>query len=87
MIDRINSTNARFTNSQGEHHLYVDPRCRQLREALIKHSFKENSRIPEKDKGYDHITDALSYSVYQLYPISRNYNGGTNRRRNTGRML
>jgi hypothetical protein len=87
VIDRINSTNARFTNSSGEHHLYVDPRCRQLREALIKHSYKENSRIPEKDKGYDHITDALSYSVYQLYPIGRNYTGSTNKRRTTGRML
>jgi len=87
VIDRINSTNARFTNSSGEHHLYVDPRCRQLREALIKHSYKDNSRIPEKDKGYDHITDALSYSVYQLFPIGRNYTGSTNKRRTTGRML
>ena len=87
VIDRINSTNARFTNSQGQHHLYIDPRCRQLREALIKHSYKDGSRIPEKDKGYDHITDALSYSVYQLFPIGRNYTGSTNKRRTTGRML
>ena len=87
VIDRINSTNARFTNSSGQHHLFVDPRCRQLREALIKHSYKENSRIPEKDKGFDHITDALSYSVYQMYPIGRNYSSTTNKRRTTGRML
>ena len=87
VIDRINSTNARFTNSSGKHHLFVDPRCRQLREALIKHSYKENSRIPEKDKGFDHITDALSYSVYQMYPIGRNYSSTTNKRRTTGRML
>lgn len=87
VIDRINSTNARFTNSNGEHHLFVDPRCRNLREALIKHSFKENSRIPEKDKGYDHITDALSYSVYQLFPITKQYSSHAPGRRTTGRML
>ena len=87
VIDRINSTNARFTNSIGEHHLFVDPKCRQLREALIKHSYKDGSRVPDKDAGYDHITDAASYCVYQLFPITKQYSGASTPRRSTGRML
>ena len=87
VIDRINSTNARFTDSTGQHNLFIDPRCRQLREALIKHAYKEGTRIPEKDKGYDHITDALSYSVYQLYPITKHVSGNRPGRRTTGAMV
>ncbi len=87
VIDRINSTNARFTNSKGEHHLFIDPRCRNLREALIKHSFKENSRIPDKNSGYDHITDALSYCVNQMYPLKQHITSGKPTKRNVGRML
>ena len=88
VIDRINSTNARLCNSKGERHLFIDPRCRNLREALIKHSYKEGSRIPDKNSGYDHITDAMSYSVYQMWPIGRQYNsGGKPARRSIGKML
>ncbi len=87
VIDRINSTNARFCNHAGERHLFVDPRCRQLREALIKHSYKSGTRIPDKDSGYDHITDAASYCVYQLFPITKQYTAGHSPRRSTGKML
>jgi len=87
VIDRINSTNARFTNSAGEHHLFIDPRCRNLRESFIKHSYKENSRIPDKSTGYDHITDAASYCIHQLYPIGQKITPGKPPRRNAGKML
>jgi len=87
VIDRINSTNARFTNSAGEHHLFIDPRCRNLRESFIKHSYKENSRIPDKSQGWDHITDAASYCIHQLYPIGQKITPGKPPRRNAGKML
>ena len=87
VIDRINSTNARFTNSAGQHHLFIDPRCRNLRESFIKHSYKENSRIPDKSTGYDHITDAASYCIHQMFPIGQKITPGKPPRRNAGRML
>ena len=87
VIDRINSTNARFTNSAGQQHLFIDPRCRNLRESFIKHSYKENSRIPDKSQGWDHITDAASYCIHQLYPIGQKITPGKPPRRNAGRML
>jgi len=87
VIDRINSTNARFTNSAGEHHLFIDPRCRNLRESFIKHSYKENSRIPDKSTGYDHITDAASYCIHQMYPIGQIIKSGKPPRRNVGKMI
>jgi hypothetical protein len=50
----------------------VDPGCRRLIEALEKHTYREDTLIPNKDQGYDHITDALGYAVEFLFPITRN---------------
>lgn len=67
--DRINAINARFTNSLNEHRLFVMANCKHTVESLEKHSFKPNTQIPDKDSGYDHMFDALSYMVAYLYPI------------------
>lgn len=69
--DRINATNARFTNALGEVNLYVDPKCKRTIECLEKHSYKIGTSIPDKDSGYDHMWDALSYAVAYLYPIRK----------------
>lgn len=69
--DRINATNARFRNALGEHNLYVTKNCKYTIESLEKHSFKPNSQIPDKDSGYDHMFDALSYMVAFLFPIRK----------------
>jgi len=69
--DRINATNARFRNALGEHHLWISKGCRKTIECLEKHSFKPNTQIPDKDTGYDHQFDALSYMVAYLYPIKK----------------
>lgn len=70
--DRINSVNALLLNAQGQRRLTVDPGCRRLIEALEKHTYREDTLIPNKDQGYDHITDALGYAVEFLFPITRN---------------
>lgn len=69
--DRINATNARFCNSLGEHRLFVTKNCKHLIESLEKHAFKPNTSIPDKDSGWDHAFDALSYMVAYMYPIRR----------------
>jgi hypothetical protein len=69
--DRINAFNARLTNANGEHKLFVDPKCKRTIECLEKHSFKPGTSIPDKDSGYDHLFDAISYAVAYLYPIRR----------------
>jgi phage terminase large subunit len=68
--DRINAINARFKNAVGEVNLYIGRNCKKTIESLEKHSFKPGTSIPDKDTGYDHQFDSLSYMVAYLYPIS-----------------
>ena len=70
--DRINATNARLKNARGEHRLFITKNCKRTIECLEKHSFKPNTQIPDKDTGFDHMFDALSYKVAYLYPIRKN---------------
>lgn len=69
--DRINATNARFSNANSDTRLWVTRNCKYTIESLEKHSFKPNTQIPDKDSGYDHMWDALSYMVAYMYPIRK----------------
>lgn len=70
--DRINAINARFCDSTGERHLFIDPKCKYTIESMEKYCFKEGSNsLPDKDSGFDHIFDSISYAVDYLFPIKR----------------
>ena len=68
--DRINAVNAAFENAQGINRLSVHWMCKKLIECLEKHSYKADTRQPDKNSGYDHHTDALGYLVHSLMPIT-----------------
>lgn len=70
--DRINALNARFKSADGENHLYISKDNKYTVESLDKHIFKEGTGIPDKDTGYDHMFDALSYMVAFLFPVRKN---------------
>ena len=72
VIDRIASVNKAFEQNK----LFIDPKCRSVKNCLIKHTYKEGSRIPTKDQGHDHMNDALGYFVYQHYAIRNNKTKG-----------
>lgn len=88
VAERISSVNARLCNNLGERKLFITPKCKSLKESLIKMTYKEGTRQPDKSSGYDHITDALGYYIQRTYPItgaqSEPY---TKTRRSTGAML
>lgn len=69
--DRINSLNARLKTTDGKIHLYIDPKCKKIIESLEKYSYKEGTQIPDKDSGFDHMFDALSYAVDYLFPLKK----------------
>lgn len=69
--DRINAINARFCNADGIRHLFIAPTAKYTIESLEKYTYKEGTQIPDKDSGYDHIFDALSYCVAFLWPIRK----------------
>ena len=69
--DRINALNARLCSSDGIRHLFVDPKCKYTIESLEKFCFKEGTQQPDKDSGFDHIFDAISYAVAYLFPLKK----------------
>ena len=71
VLDRINAVNSMLCNAKQERKLLIDPKCRKIRECLIKMSYKEGTRIPDKDNVYDHMSDALGYLVYQNFGLKR----------------
>lgn len=69
--DRINAINARFKTASGENHLFIDPKCKATINSLDKHTFKEGTGIPDKDTGFDHAFDALSYHIAYVFPLKK----------------
>jgi len=53
--DRINAVNSLLRNSDGRRRLYINRKCRHLRESLSRQTYKENSSIPDKSRGFDHL--------------------------------
>ena len=90
VVDRINSVNSLLCNSNNERKLFIDPKCKRLRECFIKHTYKEGTRQPNKTDGFDHLLDSAGYLVYANFAIRKenlfdDVRGQT--RRNTGRMV
>jgi hypothetical protein len=75
--DRINALNARFRSAAGENHLYIHETNKYTIESLDKHTFKEGTGIPDKDSGFDHQFDALSYMVAYMFPLKRRVDNTT----------
>ena len=67
--DRNAVVNSMLRNAAGESKLFIDPKCKNTIEALAKHQYKGDSMQPNKEDGYDHITDALAYVVDYNYSI------------------
>jgi hypothetical protein len=65
--DRINSVNSAFSSGK----ILIDPRCKSLRNCLIKLSYREGTNEQDKNSGLDHMPDALGYMVEYLYPITK----------------
>jgi hypothetical protein len=69
--DRINALNSRLLTASGERHLFVSSRCKHTLNSLEKYCYKEGTQVPDKDSGYDHMFDALSYAIDYLFPLRR----------------
>lgn len=62
--DRVNAMNLAFKNSKGEiEYLVNDEQCPHYVEALERQTYKNGE--PDKQSGFDHITEAAGYYIYQ----------------------
>lgn len=73
--DRFAATNALLLNANKVPRLFISPKCKNLRSDLQVRSYKEGTvLLPSKEGelGIGHITDALGYPIYNLFPIRVN---------------
>jgi hypothetical protein len=84
--DRIASVNSVLKKENMR--LTIEPDCKKLIESLRKHTYKPDTRQPDKSSGYDHFCDSLGYLINNMYPLNQNVTRmGSPVRRNTGRMM
>lgn len=70
--DRINAANSLFfKRDDGTTRFYIDSKCKHTIKSLTSFCYKEGTQIPDKDSGYDHMFDALTYAVEFLFPIAK----------------
>lgn len=70
VADRLAATNALLLNGMGIRRLFINKKCTNLRNDLATRSYKEGTReIDDSASDSGHITDALGYPVYKLFPL------------------
>lgn len=70
IVDRYASVNALLYNALNQVRLFIHPKCKNLRTDLEQRTYKEGTREPDNsDLNAGHITDALGYAIYKLFPI------------------
>lgn len=72
VMDRIAGVNSRLCTASGARLLLINKKCKRIIETLTKQSFKEGTRIPDKESGYDHLGDSLGYMIWGIWPIRKN---------------
>ena len=70
--DGVNAVNSMLCNSLGQQRFFIDPKCKRLIECLERHNYKPGTSQPDKDTGYDHLTDAARYYFDYVWPVRRN---------------
>ena len=68
--DRINAVNGKLKDSNGNRHIFVSKTCKTIVKGLQRQIYKENTNIPDKEDGFDHMNDAIGYMVDFLKPLT-----------------
>lgn len=69
LADRFASCNAMFCNANNERRFTVHPRCKNLVKDLNGRAYIPGTREADDSGDVGHITDALGYVIFQLYPL------------------
>lgn len=70
--DRINSANSLFHKRDDDTtKFYIDAKCKHTIKSLQQFCYLENTQVPDKNSGLDHMFDALTYAIEYLFPVRR----------------
>ncbi len=67
--DRVNNVNSRLKDANGNRYIFVSKSCKTLIKGLQRQIYKENTNIPDKEEGFDHMNDALGYLIDFIKPL------------------
>lgn len=85
--ESIASVNALLCSTMAVRRLLIDPGCRQIKESVLKYVYKEGTRQPDKDNGFDHMADCVRYITHKLYPLRPVIQNTGKSYRTAGRMV
>jgi len=71
IADRVNSVNRMIQTGDGQIHLRVDKKCRQLINSLEQTIYKPGGRDVDKTGGVEHSADALGYPIEIEFPVRK----------------
>jgi hypothetical protein len=67
--DRINAVNSRLKSADGKRYIFISPSCKIMIKGLQRQIYKENTNIPDKEEGYDHMNDSIGYLIEIVKPL------------------
>ena len=67
--DRVNAVNSRLKSAHNIRYIFISPSCKIMIKGLQRQVYKENTNIPDKEEGYDHMNDAIGYLVEIVKPL------------------
>ncbi len=70
VVDRTNAVNRLICDKNGRRHIFINPRCVNVRKTMEQHRYKPGTNTPDKESGVDHMDDALGYWIEYEFPIS-----------------
>jgi hypothetical protein len=68
--DRVNAVNSKLKDSKGKRYIFVSKTCKTMIKGLQRQIYKENTNIPDKEQGFDHMNDALGYLIDYIKPLT-----------------
>lgn len=72
VANRFAACNSAFENAAGKRRVLIHPRCRNLLQDLAIRAYKQGTNEPNDRDDIGHITDALGYIIYKLFPLQLN---------------
>jgi len=68
--DRVNAVNSKLKDSNGVRHIFVSHLCKIIVKGLTRQIYKENTNIPDKEDGFDHMNDSIGYMIDYIRPLT-----------------
>ena len=63
---------SKLKDSKGKRYIFVSKSCKTMIKGLQRQIYKENTNIPDKEQGFDHMNDALGYLIDFIKPLTSN---------------